>query len=91
MEVANAADEQIRRDKIADAPKSIDGRGGKSLAGRACERTLERLAHASADEMRNGVGQKCSAEEAGAQINPRHVIHILFTFEVTGAADFRNG
>src|ERR1700722_1584624 len=72
IKISNTAYEDITDGQIEKSPKHIDGRGRKSLARRFGKRTLKRTSHHAADKMRNGVGEKNTAEKVGRIVNPFH-------------------
>ena len=65
IEGPDAKHQHVSDDDVERSPSDVDERGGASLTGRTREWALKRAAHRPGDEMRDGVGEKYSAEKVG--------------------------
>jgi hypothetical protein len=65
IKCADAAEEQVGDDEIQEAPEDVDCGGRQSLSWRFCEGALKGATGDAGAEVREGVGEKCAAEEIG--------------------------
>ena len=76
IEPANAGHQHVSHNQIEHSPQNIDHRRRQALAGRRCERALERAARNAVHQMWDRVGEKSPTEEVSDQVIPAcHGLH----------------